>query len=592
MKIPLLKTALALLVPVFGAVLAFVSCDSPTGPDNGGSTPVNAVQPSITTQPSGGNWNVGTTETFPLTVVATSPDGGSLSYQWYSNTSNSTTGGSPTGTNNAILTLNKTDYDENGDYRFYVVVTNTSNTVNGEKTATTTSTVATVTVTGNATAPDTPILISVTPNGGSGTPTTELTLLFDRAVSGLSADDITLSMPGPFGVTKGALSGNGPSYTLGVSSGIDGTLTVTVGLSISGSPATAAIYGGISVTNLEENVWKHGNLTAVTDVHWYKFEVSGGKRYGIWWADEELGGASADIEIRVYANGAWTYGNETTWQDAIGFYNTAEYSYNAAGPGTVYVCIRPYGASNLNYLGTYSVVFSTGSTRPVVVNISATLSSVTPNGGSGTATSALTLTFDKEITGLSAADITLSMPGLYGVTKGTLSGNGPSYTLLIGSPEDGSLTVSVAKLGYDITGSPKTVNIYGNGIIPGQPLVEGVWTDGDLPAGSSVDWYTITATAGTTYRIWWNDRLEGPTPANKTGDVVISAWRTDGTNIFGGIGIIGSNGGIDNGWNIPQQIPVTEDGTVYVRVMPYEAGENCRGTYGIVFSTGETRPEY
>ena len=87
-----------------------------------------------------------------------------------------------------------------------------------------------------------------------------------------------------------------------------------------------------------------------------------------------------------------------------------------------------------------------------------TLKSVTANGSSTQNTTELVLTFDEKINGLMAADITLS--GVAGVNKGTLSG-GPDYTLPIsGFTAGGTLTVTVAKSGFTISGSPKTVPIY------------------------------------------------------------------------------------------------------------------------------------
>jgi hypothetical protein len=247
---------------------------------------------------------------------------------------------------------------------------------------------------------------------------------------------------------------------------------------------------------------------------------------------------------------------------------------------TVYVKIRPYNASAISK--DFGIVYSTGATRPVVKNpddVPVTLSSVTPVGSP---TTALTLTFDKAITGLSAGDITLDINNSFGVTKGTLSGAGPTYTLGFGSPVDGSLTVTVAKTGYDITDSSKTVNISGNA----KSLTAGQWTDGNLTAGSSVDWYSFTATAGTTYRIWWNDKYQGPDPKNKDGDVVVSAWSANGTNIFGGSS---TNGGEDSGWDTAQEFTAT--GTVYVKVMPYNASDSYKGSYGIVFTANNaTRP--
>jgi hypothetical protein len=87
-----------------------------------------------------------------------------------------------------------------------------------------------------------------------------------------------------------------------------------------------------------------------------------------------------------------------------------------------------------------------------------TFSSVTANGSSSQTTTQLTLTFNQAITGLSAADITLSGVS---VTKGTLSGSGPTYTLPIsGFTAGGTLNVAVAKSGYTVSGSPKTVTVY------------------------------------------------------------------------------------------------------------------------------------
>jgi hypothetical protein len=87
-----------------------------------------------------------------------------------------------------------------------------------------------------------------------------------------------------------------------------------------------------------------------------------------------------------------------------------------------------------------------------------TLESVTANGSSTRTTTELVLIFNERINGLSAADITLS--GVAGVTKGTLTG-GPKYVLPIsGFGAGGTLTVSVAKSGFTISGSPKTVSVY------------------------------------------------------------------------------------------------------------------------------------
>lgn len=107
-------------------------------------TIINAAAPSINTQPQSqteayqagdeGSWMV------TLTVAATSPDGGELSYQWYESSSDTTDGGEKLAeatkqSHEETLTPGETKY-------FYCVVTNTNDAVNGTKDATTTSNVA------------------------------------------------------------------------------------------------------------------------------------------------------------------------------------------------------------------------------------------------------------------------------------------------------------------------------------------------------------------------------------------------------------------------------------------------------------------
>ncbi|MCL2211552.1 MAG: hypothetical protein FWB95_06495 [Treponema sp.] len=98
--------------------------------------------------------------------------------------------------------------------------------------------------------------------------------------------------------------------------------------------------------------------------------------------------------------------------------------------------------------------------------------SVTANGSAAQTTTQLTLTFSKVIppssydnSPFSAGNITLS--GITGVGKGTLSGSGPTYTLNIsGFSSGGALTVSVSSpnpYSVPINGSPKTVTIYHDG---------------------------------------------------------------------------------------------------------------------------------
>ncbi|MDR2132694.1 MAG: S-layer homology domain-containing protein [Clostridiales Family XIII bacterium] len=129
--------------------------------------PVNAATPSITVQPANATYTAGVAAV-PLTVTAKVEDGGTLSYQWYA-------GGTPIGgaTGESYTPPTATA----GTFVYYVVVTNTIDTVEGAKTATATSASATVTVTAAASEPSGPPSgppSSSTSSGGTPAAETEI----------------------------------------------------------------------------------------------------------------------------------------------------------------------------------------------------------------------------------------------------------------------------------------------------------------------------------------------------------------------------------------------------------------------------------
>jgi len=270
---------------------------------------------------------------------------------------------------------------------------------------------------------------SVTANGSSAQTTTQLTLTFDKAIEGLSADDITLS--GVTGVSKGTLSGSNP-YILPVSGFTsDGTLSVAVaksGYTINGSPKTVT-YNIAATFN---SVTANGSSTQTTTQLTLTF-------------DKAITGLSADDITLSGVNGVskgTLSGSNPYTLPISGF----------AYEGTLSVAVAKSGYIINGSPKTVGIRYGTEGNTPV------TLNSVTADGSSTQATTQLTFTLDKAISGLSAADIILS--GVDGVSKGTLSGSNP-YTLPIsGFTSNGNLRVVVSKLGYYIYNSTKTVNIY------------------------------------------------------------------------------------------------------------------------------------
>ncbi|MBN6186365.1 S-layer homology domain-containing protein [Aneurinibacillus sp. BA2021] len=131
------------------------------------AAPTNAAAPNIDTQPTDQTVNVGDGAT--LSVGASG--GVSLSYQWYSSTTNSNSGGTlisgATGATYAPPT------DTAGTTYYYVVVTNTDTGATGQQTATATSAVAKVQVNATPSEPQPEIITVPVEPGGTGNGSTD-----------------------------------------------------------------------------------------------------------------------------------------------------------------------------------------------------------------------------------------------------------------------------------------------------------------------------------------------------------------------------------------------------------------------------------
>jgi len=112
-----------------------------------------------------------------------------------------------------------------------------------------------------------------------------------------------------------------------------------------------------------------------------------------------------------------------------------------------------------------------------------TLNSVTADGNSdGTSnTTELTITFSAAVTGITADSFTLSGKAT-SPSKGALSGSGPTYTLPISNfIANDEITIRVGNVpDYDITGDPKTANIY----FYTNPSLEATWYNSQATANN------------------------------------------------------------------------------------------------------------
>lgn len=125
---------------------------------------IDAKPPIFTASPQGASYTIGNTA-IPLSVAASVNDGGTLSYQWYSNTTDDNISGSAiSGATGSIYTPLTT---AEGTIYYYCVVTNTNSNATGAKTATTASDTAKIEVTAAIT-PSTKYTVTIQ-NDGNGT---------------------------------------------------------------------------------------------------------------------------------------------------------------------------------------------------------------------------------------------------------------------------------------------------------------------------------------------------------------------------------------------------------------------------------------
>ena len=107
----------------------------------------------------------------------------------------------------------------------------------------------------------TTITYTASPDGG--TTTTAIKFTFSAAVSGLTADDITVTN-GTGSVTKGALTGSGTSWSLAVTVNTAGNITVKINKSgIESGAKTVAVEGSVpktvAITGLSSS-YQYGNI--------------------------------------------------------------------------------------------------------------------------------------------------------------------------------------------------------------------------------------------------------------------------------------------------------------------------------------------
>jgi len=355
--------------------------------------------------------------------------------------------------------------------------------------------------------------------------------------------------------------------------------------------------------------WKDGYVPEYGQV-WYTFNVAAGTTYRVWWNESGNTFGDGSKSLDVYVSAYYSDGT-SIFIDADSAWATPR-TITPTANGTVYLKVKYWGVSGQS--GTFGIVYSTGTTRPTVPAFSPPATpltadqwedgeiTTTPNGEAWysfpvTSGSTYYVWWNDSYSGysgnrLKTLDIAVSahtgngafISGFSNVDSAwdtvktyNATADGTIYLVVRGKNPANTGTFGIA---YSETSTRPPMSI----TIPGAiPLTATQWENSEISANSNGEvWYSFPVTSGTTFRIYGNDGYSASTgngtktlPAMK-----LSAWYSYGTNVFydRGTAWISTN----------DTYTPTANGTVYVKVYPSPAG--ATGTFGIVYTTGSSRP--
>ena len=425
-------------------------------------------------------------------------------------------------------------------------------------------------------------------NGNSTATTTAITLTFSAAVTGLTANDITITN-GTGSATKGGLIGSsGTTWSLTVTVVTAGNVTVSINKAgiESGSKTVAVYKAAVSITReVTIAMWDYGSsgtgdgwddsaalrinvngtnlatnarLASGRGPGYYRFDVNPGDVVQIYWVN----GGTYDRECAFAAY--YTDDPPSPMFDpSSGTTDTARVlaskQYNqpsgAVGDGTS--------------MGSFTVPGGDVITPDTITY------TATANGNNATDTTAITLTFSEAVTGLTASDITITN-GTGSATKGGLIGSsGTTWSLTVTVVTAGDVTVSINKDGIESGSKPVTVykaaSVSGGSMDDAIELTENEWADGNIPTSDDVQWFSFIATASTQ-----NIHAAFGTLT----DLYVQVYDSGGAEV-GNQSYLYSSG-------TRASRSLTNGQTYYIRVKPY--GSSNSGTYRIGFNTSIAPP--
>jgi len=357
--------------------------------------------------------------------------------------------------------------------------------------------------------------------------------------------------------------GTSSSYILNKPVGVYQLVVVVTNSAGESRSGRCRVTSVINFSPINASVWVNGNITEENNQDWYLFPVVSGTTYYIWWNDRKQGNAitTGDIAVsaRYIGSSSWIFGGTNTTVD--NGWTTAQ-SFTANQTGTVEIRVMPYNRNSSN-VGTYSIVYNTNNIRPPFYTITFDI-----NYGNGTIPVAQTVGSGSSIT----------LPGGSGLTRIGYSFGGWN-TDVIGR----GTNYSAGSL-YSPTANITLYARWNSNTTPSYLLSENTWSGTTFTSINQYMPYYFPVIAGTTYRIWWNDKKQGDD--TQSGDVVVGARYTGSSSwIFGGTSTT-----VDSGWSTAQSFTANQNGIVEVEVRPYNNSSSSLGSFRITYSTNTTRP--
>jgi hypothetical protein len=387
-------------------------------------------------------------------------------------------------------------------------------------------------------------------------------------------------------------------------------------------------YPPSSYTPLIMNQWMDGSIYTRSGV-WYSFSVISGNQYYIWWNDRHNGNNTKTLYAEV---SAWYSNGDSIFIDKDYAWSTPM-SFTARSSDTIYVKVSPYTTISFISSGTYSIVYSTGNTRPgnddaddPNPNFWELPSSHTPlimnqwiDGSIYSSSSEAWYSFsvingdqyyiwwNDKYHGNNTKTLDVKVSAWYSNGDSIFTDIDFAWSSPMSFTANSSCTVyvKVSPFGtgtgtYGIAyktndtrpgvddGSDATPNFNSLNIIP---LTKNQWVNGSIDSPGDEVWYSFPYNSDMKYCIWWNDSKSGD--GSKTADILVDIWEVDISDVsfFDGRTYLSKNtllrSSIDSAWDSShwwiyyKSISSFRTGTFCVRVY----SPNTTGTFSIIYST-------